>query len=280
MCCWHQLPRVLSRRGRSLGLRPRDPLNIHPIAILQLSIIVNSKAIATGTKRYGYSRNQSCAWEIVYKCNTRIPNDRLMTDTAGFKFTNFISRKSVYPYICDLASWNFNHYFCVGFGGESPNSFRTIKFHIRLSRYIYFHIFLKILIIDSLSCHYGDVIVSAMASQITGVLIGYLTLLFRRRSKETSKLRITGLCEGNSSVTGEFPAQRASNAKNVSIWWRHHVLVQAGVIHPRLGLYSPCVAYVFLCVPEILLYKVCGILQCIKCQDLYVISLCDPINTL
>ena len=27
---------------------------------------------------------------------------------------------------------------------------------------------------------------------------------------------------GNSPVTGEFPAQSASNAKNVSIWWRHH----------------------------------------------------------
>ena len=35
--------------------------------------------------------------------------------------------------------------------------------------------------------------------------------LFRRRSKNTSKLRDTGLCEGNSPVTGEFPAQRASN---------------------------------------------------------------------
>ena len=23
-------------------------------------------------------------------------------------------------------------------------------------------------------------------------------------------------------VTGEFPAQMASNAENVSIWWRHH----------------------------------------------------------
>ena len=49
--------------------------------------------------------------------------------------------------------------------------------------------------------------------------------LFKRRSKKTSKLRVTGLCEGNSPVTGEFPAQRASNAENVSIWWRHHVLV-------------------------------------------------------
>ena len=24
-------------------------------------------------------------------------------------------------------------------------------------------------------------------------------------------------------MTGEFPAQRASNAENVAIWWRHHV---------------------------------------------------------
>ena len=46
--------------------------------------------------------------------------------------------------------------------------------------------------------------------------------LFRRRSKKTSKLRVTGLCEGNSPVTGELPAQRTSNAENVSIWWHHH----------------------------------------------------------
>ena len=45
---------------------------------------------------------------------------------------------------------------------------------------------------------------------------------FCRRSKKTSKLRVTGLCAGNSPVTGEFPAQKASNAENVSIWWRHH----------------------------------------------------------
>ena len=46
--------------------------------------------------------------------------------------------------------------------------------------------------------------------------------LFWRRSKKISKLRVTGLCEGNSPVTGEFPAQIASNVENVSIWWRHH----------------------------------------------------------
>ena len=49
-----------------------------------------------------------------------------------------------------------------------------------------------------------------------------LNRLFRRRSKKISKLRVTGLCAGNSPGTGEFPAQMASNAENVSIWWRHH----------------------------------------------------------
>ena len=51
-----------------------------------------------------------------------------------------------------------------------------------------------------------------------------LNHLFRGRSKKTSKLRVTGLCEGNSPVTREFPAQRASNAENISIWWRHHAV--------------------------------------------------------
>ena len=55
-----------------------------------------------------------------------------------------------------------------------------------------------------------------------------LNCLFRCRSKKTSKLQVTGLCAGNSPVTGEFPAQKASkaqkasNAENVSIWWCHH----------------------------------------------------------
>ena len=48
-----------------------------------------------------------------------------------------------------------------------------------------------------------------------------LNRLFRHRSK----LRITGPCAGNSPVTGGFPAQTASGAENVSIWWCHHVLI-------------------------------------------------------
>ena len=55
-----------------------------------------------------------------------------------------------------------------------------------------------------------------------------LNCLFRSRSKKTSKLHVTGLCAGNSPVTGEFPAQLASNAENVFIWWRHHVIAKPG----------------------------------------------------
>ena len=51
----------------------------------------------------------------------------------------------------------------------------------------------------------------------------FLNHLFRHRSKKTSKLRVTGLCAENSPEAGEFPAQMASNAENVFIWWRHNV---------------------------------------------------------
>ena len=65
---------------------------------------------------------------------------------------------------------------------------------------------------------------STMASQIISLTIVLLNRLFRRRSKKTSKFHVTGLCSGNSPVTGEFPAQTASDAENVSTWWRHDVV--------------------------------------------------------
>ena len=54
----------------------------------------------------------------------------------------------------------------------------------------------------------------AIASQITSLTIVFLNCLFKHRSKKTSKLRVTGLC-----------GQMASNAENVSIWWRHHEMI-------------------------------------------------------
>ena len=51
-----------------------------------------------------------------------------------------------------------------------------------------------------------------------------LNCFSRHTSKKPSKLRVSGICEGNSPVTGEFPAQMTSNEETVSIGWRHHVV--------------------------------------------------------
>ena len=69
--------------------------------------------------------------------------------------------------------------------------------------------------------HYIDVLVSAMASQITSVSLLYSTVC-SCRSKKTSKLRVADLWEEKSPVSGEFPANRASYKEKFSIWWRHH----------------------------------------------------------
>ena len=70
-----------------------------------------------------------------------------------------------------------------------------------------------------LDMHCNDVIMSVSNHLRLDCL---LTRLFRHRSKKTPKLRVAGLCEGNSPAAGEFLAQRTSNAENLSIWWRYH----------------------------------------------------------
>ena len=62
----------------------------------------------------------------------------------------------------------------------------------------------------------------SMASQITSLTIVYSTVYSDADQRKQQKLRVAGLCAGNSPGTGEFRAQMASNAENVSIWWRHH----------------------------------------------------------
>ena len=71
-------------------------------------------------------------------------------------------------------------------------------------------------------CHYSDEIIVRWGLKSPASRL--LNHLFSLISKKISKLRVTGLCEGNSPVTGEFPAQMASNVETVSLWWRHHVL--------------------------------------------------------
>ena len=63
-----------------------------------------------------------------------------------------------------------------------------------------------------------------MASHITSLMIVYSTVYSgtdQRKHHSSASVAFV-----NSPVTGEFPAQRASNAENVSIWWRHHGVIQ------------------------------------------------------
>ena len=72
-------------------------------------------------------------------------------------------------------------------------------------------------------CQYSDV--SIMMSQwcLKSPASPLFTQPFSQpQIKENNKAPRYWPRAGNSPVTGEFPAQRASNAENVSIWWRHH----------------------------------------------------------
>ena len=51
----------------------------------------------------------------------------------------------------------------------------------------------------------------------------WLSRLFRHRSKKTSRLRVTGLCGGNSPVTGEFPTQSGKCFRLMTSSWFNHI---------------------------------------------------------
>ena len=90
---------------------------------------------------------------------------------------------------------------------------------------------------ENFSYHYNNIIMSAVASQITSLTIVYSIVYSgadERKSQSSASLAYMCVCVwgggGDSPVTGEFFAQRASNAENVSIWWRHHVFLYQHVI--------------------------------------------------
>ena len=61
-----------------------------------------------------------------------------------------------------------------------------------------------------------------IASQITSLMIGTQPFIQTQIKENIKAPRHWPLC-GEITGTGEFPAQRASYAENVSIQWRHHV---------------------------------------------------------
>ena len=82
--------------------------------------------------------------------------------------------------------------------------------------------------------HYSDVIMDVMASQITTLTSVYSTVYTDAdQRKHQRSMSLAFVLGGNSLVTGEFPAQMASNRENVSIWLRHHVYC---MVHLMVGL--------------------------------------------
>ena len=63
----------------------------------------------------------------------------------------------------------------------------------------------------------------AIASEKTSLTIVYLIVNSGADHRKHRSSASLAFCEGNSAGTGEFLAQMASNAENVSIWWRQYV---------------------------------------------------------
>ena len=82
------------------------------------------------------------------------------------------------------------------------NMYKTVVFHLSCA-------------MSSPPWHYNDVKMGAIASQITSLTIVY-SIVYSDQRKHQSSASLA-----SASRTGEFPAQMASNAENVSISWRH-----------------------------------------------------------
>ena len=71
--------------------------------------------------------------------------------------------------------------------------------------------------------HYGDVIMTTIASQITSLTVVYSIVYSdadqRKHQSSASLAFVWGIHRDR-----WIPAQRVSYAENVSIWWRHHGL--------------------------------------------------------
>ena len=72
-------------------------------------------------------------------------------------------------------------------------------------------------------CHYSNVTMDMMVSQITGVTIVILLSVQVQITENIKALHLWPLWGEFTSVMGEFPTQRDSNVENISIWWHHHV---------------------------------------------------------
>ena len=85
--------------------------------------------------------------------------------------------------------------------------------------------------------HYSDVITGAMAYRL------FTQPFVQAQIKQNIKTPPRGHCKRNSPGTGEFLSQRASDAENVSTWWRHHATKYLSYISATLFQILPKYVY-------------------------------------
>ena len=85
--------------------------------------------------------------------------------------------------------------------------------------------------------HYIDVIMTTMTSQITSLAVVSSTV-YSEADQRKQHWPLCGEFTGDRWIPRAFPAQMASNAENVSIWWRHHVIVRLHNVSDKILKYQ------------------------------------------
>ena len=109
----------------------------------------------------------------------------------------------------------------------------VLWYELQLSTADYIPLYLIVMLKTSLPPfpgeHYNDVIMTTIASQITSLTIVY-SIVYSDADQRKH--------QSSASLTGEFPAQMASYAENVSIWWHHHDVLNRFWVHACICSYT------------------------------------------
>ena len=156
--------------------------------------------------------------------------------TEGYSGANFVvtggtpgCRHAAVPLLTiELASWELSVFSVSGMYSDAYHWFRWIynvccqigpKPSPDPKKLVALMIMQWIFITKQSGYHYSDVIMSEVASQITGVSIICSTVWSGTDQRKR---------QSSASLAGGFPSQSVNNAGNASIWWCHHALVYHG----------------------------------------------------
>ena len=81
--------------------------------------------------------------------------------------------------------------------------------------------------------HYCDVLMGAIASQITSLTSAYSTVYSDADQRKHQSSAALAFVQGIHRGSVNSPHKKASNAENVFIWWRHHVFRDIPLNHNK-----------------------------------------------